>query len=42
MSDTPVSGPAEAQNIVVREGDCLVVLNVMLLENMVADVRHST
>ena len=30
-----------AQNIIVREGNCLVVLDVTLLENMVADVRHS-
>lgn len=29
------------RNVIVREGTCLVVLDVMLLENMVADVRQS-
>ena len=30
-----------AQGIVAREGDCLVVLDMVLLENLVADVRHT-
>ena len=30
-----------AQGILAREGDCLVVLDVVRLENLVADVRHT-
>jgi len=30
-----------AQGVIAREGDCLVVLDVTLLENLVADVRHT-
>ncbi len=30
-----------AKGIMVREGDCLVVLDIVVLENLVADVRHS-
>ena len=29
------------QGVVAREGNCLVVLDVVLLENIVADVRHT-
>lgn len=30
-----------SQGVIAREGDCLAVLDVQLLENMVADVRHT-
>ncbi len=30
-----------AQGVIARERNCLVVLDVLLLENLVADVRHS-
>lgn len=29
------------QGVIAREGNCLVILDVVLLENLVADVRHS-